>query len=192
MVVPATVAAVRPAGTNHALSLIKIVIFSNIGFVGGADVGGDDISGDDVGGDDVGRDDVGGDDVGGDDVRTAGDKVGDGGGGRPDHHDKPLANRLRRPPPPISGGRGGVSLNGGSGSNLNLSSSSSSVHFALNTSYFPLLIILPNFPLSIFPFPSPSPLPSLKFVLNFPAWSILENESPNLYILISKLSHKYS
>ena len=88
MVVPATVAAVRPAGTNHALSLIKIVIFSNIGFVGGADVGGDDVGGDDVGGDDIGGDDVSGDDVGGDDVRTAGDKVGDGGGGRPDHHDQ--------------------------------------------------------------------------------------------------------
>ena len=62
MVVPATVAAVRPVGTNHALSLIKIVVvFGGIGFVGGAD------------------------DVGGDDVRTSGD----GGGGRPDHLDEP-------------------------------------------------------------------------------------------------------
>ena len=86
VVVPATVAAVRPAGTNHALSLIKIVIFGNIGFVGRADVGGDDVSGDDVSGDDISGDDVGRDDVGGDDVRTSGDKVGDGGGGRPDHH----------------------------------------------------------------------------------------------------------
>ena len=104
VVVPATVAAVRPAGTNHALSLIKIVIFVNVGFVGGADVVGHDVSGGDVGGDDVGRDDVGGDDVGGDDVggddvseddvsrvdvRTTNNKVGDGGGGRPDHHDQP-------------------------------------------------------------------------------------------------------
>ena len=64
MVVPATVAAVRPAGTNHTLSLIKIVIvvFGVIGFVGAADVkivivvvfglgfvgGADDVSGDDV------------------------------------------------------------------------------------------------------------------------------------------------
>ncbi len=83
VVVPATVAAVRPAGTNHALSLIKIVIVVVISFVGGAlieiviviifgvigFVGGTD-------------------DVDGDDVRTSGDGAGDGGGGRPDHLDQ--------------------------------------------------------------------------------------------------------
>ena len=170
VVVPATVAAVRPAGTNHALSLIKIVIFSNIGFVGGADVGGDDVGGDDISGDDVGGDDVGG-------MTSVGITS-----GRPVTKSatevaavliimiKPLASRLRRPPPPISGGRGGVSLNGESGSNLNLSSSSSSVHFALNTSYFPSSSSSSPTFLCHFPFPSPSPLPSLKFVLNFPAW----------------------
>ncbi len=89
VVVPATVAAVRPAGTNHTLSLIKIVIvvFGIIGFVGGADVKivivvvfGLGFVG--------GADDVGGDDVDGDDVRTSGDGAGNGGGGRPDHLDQ--------------------------------------------------------------------------------------------------------
>ncbi len=175
VVVPATVAAVRPAGTNHALSLIKIVIFSNIGFVGRADVGGDDVSGDDVGGDDVGGDDVGGDDVSrddvsGDDVRTAGDKVGDGGGGRPDHHDQ------------------------ASGEPSKTATASHQwwtrrclAQWRVRQQFEPLLLLLfrsfrpqhlvfppPHHPSQLsfvhFPFPSPSPLPSLKFVLNFPAW----------------------
>ena len=170
VVVPATVAAVRPAGTNHALSLIKIVIFSNIGFVGGADVGGMTS---------VGMMSVGMTSAG---MTLAGMTSVGMTSGQPATKSateaaavliimiKPLASRLRRPPPPISGGRGGVSLNGGSGSNLNLSSSSSSVHFALNTSYFPLPHHPPQLSFVHFPFPSPSPLPSLKFVLNFPAW----------------------
>ena len=66
MVVPAAVAAVRPAGTNHAFGHIKVVVVicGGVGFVGGPD------------------------DVGGDDVRTSGDGAGNGGGGRPDHLDQ--------------------------------------------------------------------------------------------------------
>ena len=63
MVVLVTVAAVRPAGTNHTLGLIEVVVVVVIiifGSVGGAD------------------------DVSGDDVRTSGD----GGGDHPDHLDQ--------------------------------------------------------------------------------------------------------
>ena len=88
MVVPATVAAVRPASTNHTLGLIEVVVVIIFGSVGGAD--------------EVSR-------------MTS---------GRPAMEAvtvliisiKPMANRLSRPPPPISGGRGGASLDGGSGS----------------------------------------------------------------------------
>ena len=89
VVVPATVATVCPASTNHALSLIKIiiVIFGVIGFVGGADV---KIVIDVVFGLGFvgGADNVGGDDVDGVDVRTSGDRASNGGGGRPDHLDQ--------------------------------------------------------------------------------------------------------
>ena len=87
VVVPATVAAVRSVGTNHALSLIKIIIvvFCVIGFVGGADVKIVIVFGLGFVG---GADDIGGDDVDGDDVRSSGDGAGNGGGGRPDHLDQ--------------------------------------------------------------------------------------------------------
>ena len=61
MVVLVTVAAVRPAGTNHTLGLIEVIVIIVVfGSVGGAD------------------------DVSGDDVRTSGD----GGGDHPDHLDQ--------------------------------------------------------------------------------------------------------
>ena len=90
VVVPATVAAVHPAGTNHALSLIKIIIivFGIIGFFGGADVKIVIVIIFGVIGFVGGANDVGGDDVNGDDVRSSGDGAGNGGGGRPDHLDQ--------------------------------------------------------------------------------------------------------
>ena len=193
VVVPATVAAVRPAGTNHALSLIKIVIviFGVIGFVGGADVkivislslASASLAGPMTS---AGM-------TSGDDVRTSGDGAGDGGGGRPDHLDQapgepsetatashqwwtrrclarwwvrqqlePLLLLLLRPSRPY--------------------------HLVFPPPHHP-----PQLSFVHFPFPSPSPLPSLKICFEFSRMvlSILENESPNLYILINKSSHKY-
>ena len=189
MVASATVAAVRPVGTNHALSLIKIiiVIFGVIGFVGGADV---KIVIDVV----FGLGFVGGaDDVGGNDVRTSGDGAGNGGGSRPDHLDQAPGEPSKTATASHQWWTWRCLARWRVRQQLEL------FLLLLFRPFHPQYLVFPppHHPPQLsfvhFPFPSPSPLPSLKICFEFSRMvlSILENESPNLYILISKLSHKY-